>query len=80
MLRQSISGSKTYLAKAEQSLAGARGEHANRRYNNSANRAHPACRQAAIATAARPVRTPKRIAAMLKDSRFQTGWVPLASD
>ncbi len=38
-----------YLAKAEESLAGAESEFGNRRYNNTANRAYYACFQAAIA-------------------------------
>ena len=40
---------EAYLVKAEESLAGAESEHANRRYNNSANRAYYACFQAAVA-------------------------------
>lgn len=38
-----------YLAKAEESLAGAESELANRRYNNCANRCYYACFQAAVA-------------------------------
>jgi uncharacterized protein (UPF0332 family) len=38
-----------YLAKAEESVAGAESELANGRYNNSANRCYYACFQAAIA-------------------------------
>jgi uncharacterized protein (UPF0332 family) len=38
-----------FLAKAEESLAGAESEFANKRYNNSANRCYYACFQAAIA-------------------------------
>lgn len=37
------------LAKAQESLAGAESEYANRRYNNCANRCYYACFQAAIA-------------------------------
>jgi uncharacterized protein (UPF0332 family) len=40
--------SETFLAKAEESLAGAESEYANGRYNNSASRCHYACFQAAI--------------------------------
>ena len=42
-----------YLAKAEESLAGAESEYANSRYNNCANRAYYACFQAAIAALVR---------------------------
>jgi uncharacterized protein (UPF0332 family) len=38
-----------FLAKAEESLAGAVSEYVNGRYNNSANRAYYACFQAAVA-------------------------------
>lgn len=38
-----------YLAKAEESLAGAESEFASGRYNNCANRAYYACFQAAVA-------------------------------
>ena len=38
-----------YLAKAEESLAGAMSELANRRHQNAANRAYYACYQAAVA-------------------------------
>ena len=38
-----------YLAKADESLAGAASEYVNGRYNNCANRAYYACFQAAIA-------------------------------
>jgi uncharacterized protein (UPF0332 family) len=38
-----------FLAKAAESLAGAESEHANRRYQNCANRAYYACYQAAVA-------------------------------
>src|ERR671932_2116851 len=38
-----------YLAKAEESIAGAESELANGRYNNCANRCYYACFQAAIA-------------------------------
>jgi uncharacterized protein (UPF0332 family) len=38
-----------FLAKAEESLAGAESEHANRRYQNCANRSYYACYQAAVA-------------------------------
>ncbi len=37
-----------YLDKAKESVAGAKGELANRRYNNCANRAYYACFQAAV--------------------------------
>jgi uncharacterized protein (UPF0332 family) len=37
------------LAKAEESLAGAESEYANRRFQNCANRAYYACYQAAVA-------------------------------
>lgn len=40
--------SEIILAKAEESLAGAESEFANRRYNNTANRCYYACFQAAI--------------------------------
>jgi uncharacterized protein (UPF0332 family) len=42
-------GSEFYLAKAQESLAGAESEFANGRYNNCANRSYYACFQAAIA-------------------------------
>ena len=42
-----------YLAKAEESLAGAESEYANDRYNNCANRAYYACFEAAIAALVR---------------------------
>jgi uncharacterized protein (UPF0332 family) len=42
----------TFLAKAEECLAGAESEFANGRYNNSANRCYYACFQAAIAALA----------------------------
>jgi uncharacterized protein (UPF0332 family) len=38
----------SYLAKAEESLAGSESEHANKRYQNCANRAYYACYQAAV--------------------------------
>lgn len=38
-----------YLIKAEESLAGASSEQANRRHQNAANRAYYACYQAAVA-------------------------------
>lgn len=38
-----------FLAKAEESLAGAESEHANRRFQNCANRSYYACYQAAVA-------------------------------
>jgi uncharacterized protein (UPF0332 family) len=38
----------TYLAKAEQSLAGAESEYANGRYDNCANRCYYACFQAGV--------------------------------
>ena len=38
-----------YLAKADESLAGAASEYVNGRYNNCANRAYYACLQAAVA-------------------------------
>ncbi len=44
---------QTYLAKAQESLAGAASEYANDRYNNCANRAYYACFQAAIAALSR---------------------------
>lgn len=40
---------RAFLAKAEESLAGAASEHSNERYNNAANRAYYSCFQAAIA-------------------------------
>lgn len=40
---------EVFLAKARESLAGARSEASNRRYNNSANRCYYACFQAAVA-------------------------------
>jgi uncharacterized protein (UPF0332 family) len=43
------SDSTIYLIKAEESLAGAESEYANRRYQNCANRAYYACYQAAVA-------------------------------
>lgn len=42
-------GREFYLAKAQESLAGAESEFANGRYNNCANRSYYACFQAAIA-------------------------------
>ena len=42
-----------YLAKADESLAGAVSEYANGRYNNCANRAYYACFQAAVAALVR---------------------------
>jgi len=39
---------EVFLGKAEESLAGAESEYANRRYNNCANRCYYACFQAAI--------------------------------
>ena len=45
--------SELYLRKAEESLAGAESELANRRYNNCANRAYYACFQAAVAALVR---------------------------
>jgi uncharacterized protein (UPF0332 family) len=44
-----ISTSANYLAKAEESLAGAESEHPNKRHQNSANRAYYASYQAAVA-------------------------------
>lgn len=44
-----LSDGASYLAKAEESLAGAESEHANRRHQNCANRAYYACYQAAVA-------------------------------
>lgn len=41
---------ETFLAKAEESLAGAESELANGRYNNVANRAYYSCFQAAVGT------------------------------
>src|SRR5713101_5426823 len=47
-----------YLAKAEESLAGAESEFANGRYNNCANRCYYACFQAAIAALLRAAIAP----------------------
>src|SRR5689334_317294 len=47
-----------YLAKAEESLAGADSELANQRYNNTANRCYYACFQAAVAALLREGITP----------------------
>jgi uncharacterized protein (UPF0332 family) len=48
-----------FLAKAEESLAGAENEFANGRYNNCANRCYYACFQAAIAALLRADRSPR---------------------
>ncbi len=47
-----------YLAKAEESVAGAESELANARYNNCANRCYYACFQAAIAALLRAAIAP----------------------
>ena len=47
-IRGVIDLASIYLAKAEESLAGAESELASGRYNNCANRCHYACLQAAV--------------------------------
>jgi uncharacterized protein (UPF0332 family) len=47
--RRVIEPATIYLAKAEESLAGAESEFTNGRYNNTANRCYYACFQAAVA-------------------------------
>src|SRR5207253_2484259 len=55
-----IDQQQAFLDKAEESLLGARSEHANRRYSNSANRAYYAAFQAAIAALIRAGIPPPR--------------------
>ena len=50
---------RLYLIKAQESLAGAESEHANRRYNNCANRCYYACFQSAIAALLQEGLTPQ---------------------
>ena len=49
-----------YLAKTQESLAGAESEYTNARYNNCANRAYYACFQAAVAALVRAGIGPSR--------------------
>ena len=71
-----------FLAKAEESLAGAESEYANGRYNNCANRCYYACFQETSCAAGAPLRMESRLPedTPLKIGIFIGGGEPAAHD
>jgi uncharacterized protein (UPF0332 family) len=66
---------EVFLAKAEESLAGAESEFANRRYNNCANRCYYACFQAAVHALIRAGVSPRGDQRQWRHAFVQAGFV-----